>query len=122
MNETPVRPLCECGNPDASWYGDPTGRRTFRCALCDAEAELRKLPEFPEVVPQPNMVFMSVRGKKAIIWEEASTIHRKRRVVELEIGEPPLILQNMDRGYVTAYRELIQLAAPNRILGRIKPD
>jgi len=25
---------CQCGNPDAGWHGDPTGRREYLCDEC----------------------------------------------------------------------------------------
>lgn len=30
------RPICECGNPNASFHGDRHGLRSFRCNQCEA--------------------------------------------------------------------------------------
>jgi len=33
-SDMPDKPPCDCGNPEASWHGDPYGRREYCCDKC----------------------------------------------------------------------------------------
>ena len=39
---TDIKPPCDCGNPDASWRGDPYGLRTYQCEKCHEQDESKK--------------------------------------------------------------------------------
>lgn len=68
-SDMPDKPPCDCGNPEASWHGDPYGRRKYCCDKCLAR-ELNVTPRTNErtllagdIAPEQTVVHASFAGQ-----------------------------------------------------------